>query len=95
MTADRQGELFHVESPPVRTPKRATGNGKPRWTQYKVKYPMKCDDCMLILAQAKGVGPASRVARFRRAQDGADLLLCIAHAQDRRDIDGMKPLEIP
>lgn len=48
---------------------------------------------MLVLALAHGEGPVSRLALFRRAQGGSDLLLCAAHAQDRRDEDGLEPLK--
>lgn len=48
---------------------------------------------MLVLALANGDGPVSRLAQFRRVQSGADLLLCAAHAQVRRDEDGLEPLK--
>jgi hypothetical protein len=86
--------LFEVDPVPVKVPKRTTSSqAKPRWTKYRPKFPLKCDDCMLVLALAKGAGPPSRQAKFRRKQGAGDLLLCYAHAQARRDEDGMKPLE--
>lgn len=48
---------------------------------------------MLVLALAHGEGPVSRLAQFRRIQNGTDLLLCAAHAQERRDEDGLEPLK--
>jgi hypothetical protein len=88
-----QPELFPVTEPPVKTPKRPPANGAARWSKYRPKYPVKCDDCMLLLAQQRGQAPASRQAKFRRQQGGADLLLCYGHAQARRDEDGLTPIE--
>jgi hypothetical protein len=88
-----QLELFQPTDPPVVLPKRGKVNGKPRWSQYRPKYPVKCDDCMLLLVQTQGQAPASRAAKFRRQQGGNDLLLCYGHAQARRDEDGLAPVE--
>jgi hypothetical protein len=85
--------LFEVKPPRIVKVKRAQGKSKPRWAKYRPKNPVKCDDCMLVLALAKGRGPASRQARWKRVQDAADQLLCYAHAQVRRDEDGMVPLK--
>lgn len=85
--------LFEVKNPRVIKVTRKQGKTRPRWSRYKVKNPIKCDDCMLVLALAKGDGPATRQARWKRVQDGADLLLCYAHAEVRRDEDGMVPLK--
>ncbi len=89
MTQTEDVPMFDVETPAVLVPKRPKGSGKPRWTRYRVKAPIKCDDCMLVLTLAKGNAPAARFAQYRRVQSGKDLLLCIAHAQERRDEDGM------
>lgn len=85
--------LFEVAQPPVIKVTRKQGKSRPRWTKYKPVNPVKCDDCMLILALAKGDGPAARQARWKRAQDGAYLLLCYAHADARREEDGLVPLK--
>lgn len=88
--------LFNVELPaPLVKPRRELGPGKPRWSKYRVKDPLKCDDCNLVLHLCRGDGPASRRAWWRRKQGGVDLLLCIEHAQQRREEDGLKPLEKP
>lgn len=92
-TRDVDVPMFDVADPPVRTPKRPRGDGNPIWSRYRVRNPVKCDDCMLVLALAKGNAPAARFAQYRRMQDGKDLLLCVAHAQDRRDEDGLRRLK--
>lgn len=88
-----QEVLFDVGPVPVKVPKRQTTSAaRPRWTKYRPKSPEKCDDCMLVLALAKGNGPVSRQAKWRRKQGATDLLLCHAHAQARRDEDGLGDL---
>lgn len=79
--------MFEVDDPPVSTPKRRLPTN-PRWSRYHAKALTKCDDCMLLLALAKGQGPAARFARQRRTAGATDLLLCDAHAQVRREEDG-------
>lgn len=90
-----QPALFEVDTPPVRVPKRPAAAGKVTWTAYKTQHGMPCDDCLAVLFEAKGEGPASRPARWRRAvRDAAgkvsDLLLCYAHADVRRAADGIE-----
>jgi len=89
-----QDALFGVETPPIQVPKRIpTSKRTPVvWSKYRPKHPVKCDDCMLLLVQCKGKAPASRQAKFRRKQGVSDLLLCYAHAQARREEDGMEAL---
>lgn len=86
-----QDALFAVDTPPVKVPKRrgSTGRSRPVWTVYHPKNPVKCDDCMLLLAERYGDAPASRNARWKRSQGGTYLLLCYAHANLRRTEDGM------
>lgn len=83
--------MFEVETPPVRTPTRkaAESAAKPKWSPWKGR-PVRCDDCAAILAEAKGEGPASRPARWRRVQGKVDLLLCYAHGRIRRVEDGLE-----
>jgi hypothetical protein len=93
MTTD-QPTLFEVDTPPVRVPKRkSTVPGKPRWSAYKAARTIKCDDCMTVLCEAKGEGPASLPARWRRIEGELDLLLCYSHAAARRTLDGLDELE--
>lgn len=89
MTTDPRADvpMFDVGSTPVVTPKRPHAKGRPRWSPLHLKNPLKCDDCALVLAQAHGEGPVARYATHRRAINGTDLLLCDAHAQERRDED--------
>jgi hypothetical protein len=65
---------------------------KPRWSAYRPKNRVSCDDCLSDLVEAGG-GPLSRAARWRRVQGESDLLICSAHAQLRRDADGLAPLK--
>jgi hypothetical protein len=48
---------------------------------------------MLLLHLAKGNGPASKPARWKRTRGGDYLLLCYGHAEVRREEDGMKSLK--
>lgn len=84
--------LFEVETPPVRVPTRKATEAaaRPTWSTYHTQRGAKCDDCMLVLAEAQGEGPASRPARWRRVQGGSDLLLCYAHGRARRVEDGLE-----
>lgn len=89
-----QDVLFEVPSPIVPKVKRAsTGAGKPRWSKYRPVNPVKCDDCMLLLALTKGKAPRARSARWRRKCGDVDLLLCQGHADQRREEDGMPGLK--
>lgn len=87
--------LFEVDTPPVRKAKRPTeaSKAKPRWSKYRPLGWVKCDDCMLVLALAKGEAPASRKAQFRRVVGGTDLLLCYWHAYTRHEEDGLGRLD--
>lgn len=95
MMADEQDPLFHVESSPVRKPTRreAASALRPRWSKYRPVNPVKCDDCMAVLAETRGEGPASRQAKWRRKQGNLDRLLCYAHAALQRAEDGLAPPE--
>ncbi len=92
MIDDTQSTLFQVQPPTTQKVTRKASNGKPKWSKYRPVNPVKCDDCMLILALAKGEAPASRQARWKRKTEDADLLLCYGHADIRRAEDGLKPL---
>lgn len=87
--------------PPVKSAGEPTGRRstptKPdpariRWTKYRPKQRVACDDCLADLLEAGG-GPVARAARFRRQQHGADRLLCGAHMELRRELDGFDPLD--
>lgn len=91
---DGEPTLFVVANPLVqKVARKDTGTGKPKWTRYNPINPVKCDDCMLLLAVAKGNAPASRQARWRRKAGDSDLLLCQGHADLRREEDGMPELK--
>jgi hypothetical protein len=88
--------LFDVAPDRVR-PARKTpvGNGKPKWGKYRPAKAVKCDDCLAVLAEADGVGPACRIARWKRTHGGADRILCGGHMAQRRHDDGLEPLKDP
>ncbi|HEY5985986.1 MAG TPA: hypothetical protein VIV12_06305 [Streptosporangiaceae bacterium] len=79
----------------IRKPRTPNANGGPRWSKYQVKNTVKCDRCMLVLAEAKGNAPVSLPARWRRKTSISDELLCYPHAQQQREEDGMMPLKAP
>ena len=87
-----QPALFGVDTPAVTKPRHRGSSAHPRWSKYQPSTPVKCDDCLMVLAEADGRGPATRNARWRRAVAGTDLVLCYAHAQLRRADDGLTPL---
>jgi hypothetical protein len=61
------------------------GYGKITYTRYKVKKPVRCDDCVFALG-LDPKAPASRPAAFKRTQAGTDaLLLCHMHKQLRQE----------
>lgn len=89
-----QEVLFEVVSPLVqKVTRKERGEGKAKYTRYRPINPVKCDDCMLVLALAKGQAPASRQARWRRKAGEVDLLLCQGHADLRREEDGLPALK--
>lgn len=86
--------LFYVDPVKVKAPTRKdqARAARPVWSKYRPKNAVKCDDCMLLLAQQHGKAPASQPARWKRKQGASDLLLCYAHAALRRDADGLGAL---
>jgi hypothetical protein len=79
---------------PRPTPKRpAPASDRPAWSAYRPKSPVKCDDCMAVLAEARGQGPASLTARWKRKAGDVVRLLCIPHAQAQRERDQPSKLD--
>jgi hypothetical protein len=86
--------MFDVPAAPeVFKPRTTAKPGTPKWSKYRTKNPVKCDDCLLFLAQNGGRGPASNPAKFKRAAGGEFRLLCYSHAEARRDQDGLPKLK--
>lgn len=78
------GSLFDAPTPA--RPKRAAP-ARVEWLPYKVKNPVRCSDCMQVLADNKGQGEHPAAARWkRRSPHGSqlDLFLCAVHARTRR-----------
>jgi len=77
-----------ADAPVQPVAKRRNPVGSVVWTKYRPKQTVRCDDCVTVLEQGQGHGPATRAARWRmRTKDGLDLLLCSAHAQHRKELD--------
>lgn len=76
--------------PTGRRPSRSSG--KPRWSKYRPKQRVACDDCLADLVAAGG-GPVARAARFRRVHQGVDRLLCSAHMTLARQLEGLDPMD--
>jgi hypothetical protein len=63
----------------------SSGYGKVTYARYRVKKPVKCDDCLGAFRDDPKA-PASRPAAFKRTQAGANtLLLCHRHKQLRQE----------
>jgi hypothetical protein len=61
------------------------GYGPIRYARYKVKKPVKCDDCMGAY-RTNPKAPHSRPAAYKRTQAGANtLLLCHEHKRMRAE----------
>lgn len=54
---------------------------RPRWSRYRPRNPVTCDECVIYLHERKGVGPVPRGARWRRVTPDRTLLLCEEHTQ--------------
>lgn len=78
------------ELPPAVPVKRAKTlrdmdrEARPRITRYRTAGRTPCDECVLVLHEANGVGPYARAARWRAAYKGRVLFLCNEHADLRR-----------
>lgn len=76
----KQLKLVEVEPTPVKPPRPpAETTGVPVYGKYRPKNPVKCDDCMLLLVQMRGLAPLARQARFYRRAGGQKRLLCAGH----------------
>lgn len=73
------------EPPAARPLAAARGTGRPTYTRYRPKTPVRCDDCAAAYVADPGA-PMSRNATYRRAQAGTPaLLLCHAHVRLRKE----------
>jgi hypothetical protein len=95
-TSDPHGTLpmFEVPAAPkVFGLKTTASPGTPKWSKYRPKNPVKCDDCLAYLAQNGGNGPATNPAKFKRTVGAEFRLLCYPHAEARRQQDGLPELK--
>lgn len=91
-----QPAIFWVEAPGVERPKsRPKLPGTVRWARYKAVRPVRCDDCVQVLYEAKGAAPLCRQAKYRRVAESGDRYLCLAHAQQWREDDTLPKLKGP
>lgn len=86
--------LFDVPGPgPL--PRAATifrGGDRPRWARYKPVRRVACDECVIVLHENKGVGPAPRSARWSRTLGKQRHVLCAEHAEAWKKEDGRSSL---
>lgn len=78
--------LFELPDQPVERStelrkKRTTRSIRPRWTRYRSVNRVPCDECVMLLHEAGGVGPYARTAQWKRVTPTGDLVLCHAHAE--------------
>jgi hypothetical protein len=90
-------DLPDVPAPAVGEPtgRRAARKPKPdaiRWSKYRPKERVPCDNCLADLVDAEGVDPLARPARYRRQQGNRDALLCTKHMEVQREADGFNPM---
>lgn len=57
------------------------------YNKYRPKTRVACDECIAVLHEARGVGPAPMAARVSRRGVGKPLRLCGPHAELWRKLD--------
>lgn len=61
---------------------------RPEWIRYRPVVPVKCDDCVLLLADSDGSnGLRASDARYRRRFRAINTYYCAPHARTRRSAD--------
>lgn len=80
------------EPPPVTLSKTLAphGQAKGSYARYQPKNRVACDECVVVLHEARGVGSAPMRARMTRKSDAGTLRLCSPHAGLWRELDGVK-----
>lgn len=76
-----------LRAPTAKPPKKP---GKPAWSDYKPKTPVRCDHCAQVAYESLQAGEGfvgTRQARMKRRHDGENLLLCAEHANLQRELD--------
>jgi hypothetical protein len=83
--------LFDMDRPaPLK--RVAPKTEEPRWAKTRL-LTVRCDDCLQVLVDNKGVGPLPRQARWKRMANGLDRYLCHEHARHWRDAEGKDLLQ--
>lgn len=103
MTGDEPLPLVVDNKPLAPRKKPARKPGKPAWTDYQVKTPVRCDHCVIAAFESLRDGePFLGIAdAHRKRKHGTDvLLLCWPHArvleeQDVIDYRGVKNQAAP
>lgn len=63
---------------------------KGSYTKYQVQKRVACFECVAVLHEAKGAGPAPRAAQISRKTPEKVLLICHDHAELWKALDGIK-----
>lgn len=91
MSSSEQPTLFPYAVPPLKPVRQPPGPGKPTWSVYKVKSPMKCDDCQQRALESLLAGSPVipiRAAVHKRSQPGlAPRLYCYEDATLQKEHD--------
>lgn len=81
--------------PPVKASEHfeAFAGGSPRYSDYKLKNPARCDECMMVvheqwLATGKMGVTLMGSARYKRSNNKGTMLLCATHYNIWRLRDG-------
>jgi hypothetical protein len=83
--------MFEVQPPPPLTLSKIFADQREPKGMYARYRPVKrvaCDECVAVLHEARGVGPAPRGARWTRRTVKL-LRLCQEHADLWRKVDGI------
>ena len=62
----------------------ALRDDRPRWTRYRPRNRIQCSECVLVLHEHRGQGPAIRGARWRLTIGKNAWYLCDSHANLRK-----------
>jgi hypothetical protein len=83
-----QPELFDLPPdtplPRAKTLRELDREARPRWSRYRPVNRVVCDECVIVLHEAGGVGPPPRAARWRLSLGATSFFFCDNHTDQRR-----------
>jgi len=84
--------LFELPDPPptkrAKTLRELEAEARLKWSRLHLKNRVPCDECILLLHEAGGVGSYANSARWRLTRGAKVLYLCNKHTQAwRKDED--------